>query len=480
MAVPEPATTNMVRSPLLRRALEVVPSTYRTIIALAAPTLAAMVSQTLINQADHILVGRLPAEESIPGQTALQISLILLWAVGGTLSTIVGVGTQAFTARRLGERADKSAGQVLASSLLLSVGVGLLASIVFYLLTPHIFRPLSRNDERVVALGVPFLRWRYLAILPMVVSISYKSFFDGIGKTWVHMGAAISMNIINFVLNLALVFGKWGFPRMGVEGSGVASCISSYIGAILMLVWSLRGELRERFQYYRAQAADPQLARGILRLAWPSGVAVILAMSGFAFFMGVVGELDKAAGHAQGEGIYAAATSNIINFFQLVFISCIAYGSATATLVGQNMGARKIEVAEKYVWASAKLGAVLFAAVGLLTCVYPHAIMELWSKDQAVIEVATPILRVLGVCEPVACLALVFTYALYGAGNARFVMLVEGSLHFTCLMPASYLLGLFFGLGIWGVWIAMMAYIVLMACIMAAKFSTGTWKTIQI
>ncbi|HEX2571415.1 MAG TPA: MATE family efflux transporter [Polyangia bacterium] len=465
--------------PLLRRALEAIPSTYRTIIALASPTLAAMISQTLINQADHILVGRLPAEESIPGQTALQNSLILLWAVGGTLSTIVGVGTQAFTARRLGERDDKRAGQVLTSSLLLSTVLGLVASIVFYLLTPYIF-PLLVKDERVVALGVPFLRWRYVQILPMVVSISYKSFFDGIGKTWVHMGAAISMNIINFVLNLALVFGNWGFPRMGVEGSGLASCISSYIGAALMLAWSLRGELRERFQYYRAQAVDSRLARDILRLAWPSGVAVVLAMSGFGFFMYVVDQLDLRAGHVAGEGIYKAATSNIINFFQLVFISCIAYGSATATLVGQNMGARKIDAAENYVWTSAKIGAVLFTAVGLLTCLYPHAIMALWSKDQAVIEVATPILRVLGACEPVACLALVFTYALYGAGNARFVMVVEGSLHFTCLMPASYLLGLVFGLGIWGVWIAMMAYIVLMACIMAAKFTTGTWKAIHI
>jgi MATE family multidrug resistance protein len=479
MAVPEPATTNMVRSPLLRRALEVVPSTYRTIIALASPTLAAMISQTLINQADHILVGRLPAEESIPGQTALQVSLILLWAVGGTLSTIVGVGTQAFTARRLGERGDKNAGQVLTNSLLLASVLGLVASIVFWILAPYLFR-LVNHDERVVELGVPFLRWRYFAILPMVVSISYKSFFDGLGKTWVHMGAAILMNIINFVLNLALVFGMWGFPRLGVEGSGIASCISSYIGAGLMLAWSLRAELRERFHYYRAKAIDTRLARDILRLAWPSGVAVVLAMSGFGVFMRIVDRLDRVAGHAEGNTIFSTATSNIINFFQLVFISCIAYGSVTATLVGQNMGARKFEAAEKYVWTAAKIGAVLFAITGLLTSAYPHAIMQLWSKDQAVIEVATPILRVLGACEPMACLALVFTYALYGAGNARFVMLVEGGLHFTCLMPASYLLGLTLGLGIWGVWIAMMAYIVLMAGIMAAKFATGTWKAIQI
>lgn len=448
----------------------------RNVIALASPVVAAMISQTLINQADHILVGRLPESESVPGQAALQVSVMLLWAVGGALNAI-SVGTQALTARRLGAGDPLAAGQVLANSLTISATLGLLSSILFWFLTPLLF-PLISKDPAVIALGVPFLRWRYLQLLPMVVAISYKAFFDGLGKTWVHMGAAFVMNVVNFVLNIGLIFGKWGLPRMGVEGSGLASCIASYIGAALMIGWSLRPSLGRRFRYYRLGILKGDVAKEIGSLSWPSAAAAFFAMSGFLIFMRIVGRLDIAANHVQP--IFAAATANIINILQLVFISCIAYGTATSTLVGQNMGAKHFQLAERYVWTSLKIGVAFFSLLGLFTICYPDLILHAWSKDQMVIDAARPILRAMGAFEPVACAALVFTYALYGAGNPRFVMYTELILHFTCLVPLSYLFGMVFDFGLWGSWIAMMLYMVLLAGIMGYKFSRGTWKAIQI
>src|SRR6185503_7236043 len=91
----------------------------KRIVVLAAPVVIAMMSQTALNQVDHILIGRLPAHESIPGQAALGISLILMWAVGGFLSAIA-VGTQALTARRIGEDDDGRAGQVMFNSVVLA------------------------------------------------------------------------------------------------------------------------------------------------------------------------------------------------------------------------------------------------------------------------------------------------------------------------------------------------------------------------
>src|SRR6188474_876309 len=105
----------------------------RRIVSLSAPVVAAMISQTLINNIDHILVGRLPREESIPGQTAVQYSLTLLWAVGGALSAI-GVGTQALTARRIGAGDSEGAGRVLTNSASIAVILGLIASVIFFFL----------------------------------------------------------------------------------------------------------------------------------------------------------------------------------------------------------------------------------------------------------------------------------------------------------------------------------------------------------
>src|SRR5262245_36063994 len=257
----------------------------RRIITLSAPVVAAMISQTLINNIDHILVGRLPREESIPGQTAVQYSLTLLWAVGGSLSAI-GVGTQALTARRFGANDVEGAGRVLTNSSAIAVILGLLASIAFFFLAPLLL-PLINKDPAVVRLGVPFLQYRYAAVASMVVTASYKAFFDGLGRTDVHFKVALVMNAINFVLNVALIFGKWGFPRMGVAGSGLASCISSYIGMFLIIAWSFRPEVR-RFHLYKASKLDFSVGREIVRLSSPSSAAVVFSLVGFMVFFYVV------------------------------------------------------------------------------------------------------------------------------------------------------------------------------------------------
>ncbi len=457
----------------------------------------AMLSQTLINQVDHILVGHLPRSESVPGQTALQISQILLWMFGGFLASIA-VGTQALTARRAGAGDLDGAGAVSTNSLLLAFFSSLVVTALCWWLTPLMFSIIN-HDPRVRELGVPFLRWRFLQICGMVMTASLKAFFDGLGKTRVHMGAALTMNLANFLLCVTLVFGNespgipgvdWihmqllsvtggHLPHLGVPGAGLASMISSYIGLVMMAAWTLRPEYH-RYHIRNLRHASPRVMWGIARLSVPSGLATMFAMAGFAFVLWVVGRLDKLADHGMGRTILSTATSNIISVLQLVFISCIAYGTATATLVSQSMGAKAYDLAEQYVYNAIFIGVLFFIALGLGMSYFAEPILRFWNADPEVLKVAVPILRVLGLVQPVIVIALTFTQALYGAGNTRYVMIAEGILHFTCLMPLAYLLGLPLHFGLWGVWAALIIYLLGLALVMFLKFRTGTWKHITI
>jgi len=447
----------------------------KRIVGLAGPVVLAMMSQTAINQVDHVLVGRLPAEQSIPGQAALGISLILMWAVGGFLSA-VAVGTQALTARRIGEENHDQAGQVLFNSVLLATAASAFASVVSWFVVPHIFSFFSKDPD-VIRLGVPYLQWRMLGVLSMVTTISYKSWFDGLGHTRVHMGAAIVMNLINFVLNIALIFGKWGFPAWGVTGSAIASMVSSYIGLFLMMAWSMRRQYRRGYHIYRVSNLSGRQQWEIARLSLPSGVATMFVMSGFGLFFKIVGVLDQQAGHGP---IFASATQNIIIILMLFFTACMAYGTATATLVGQSMGAKQVDTAERYGWEAVKLGVYITAVIGALVVIFPEYVLHGFSKDQAVIDVAKPILRVCGALLPFVLAAIVLTQALFGAGNTKFVMFVEFVLHFFCLVPLAWFCGVYMGWGVFGVWTGAFAYIVLLAAIMGWKFSEGGWKEIHI
>lgn len=447
----------------------------KRILSLAGPVVLAMMSQTAINQVDHVLVGRLPAELSIPGQAALGISLILLWAVGGFLSAI-SVGTQALTARRVGEQEHARAGQVMFNSLVLAAISSAIASVAGWIAVPYIF-PFFTQSEDVIRLGVPFLQWRMLGVFSMVTTISFKSWFDGIGHTRVHMGASIVMNIVNLFLGIALVFGKWGMPTLGVTGAGMAAAGSSYIGLLLMILWSLRGEYTRLFQHYRLKNLSGNLVWELAKLSIPSGIATGFVMSGFGMFFKIVGILDAKEGHA---AIFTAATQNIIIILMLCFTAFMAYGTATATLVGQSMGAKRTDLAERYGWEAVKLGVYATAVIGFFVSVFPDSVLHVFSKDAAVIAVARPILRICGVLLPFVLSAIVWTQALFGAGNTKFVMIVEFLLHFLCLVPLAYVCGVVFGWGVFGVWTGAFVYILALAMIMGWKFAEGRWKEIRI
>jgi len=473
------------------------PTLSRRVLQLSYPVMLAMLTQTLINQVDHVLVGHLPVAESTPGQTAVQISQILLWAFGGFLAAIA-VGTQAMTARRDGAGDIEGAGAVSTNSIAVAVATSLVMTALCYAATPFLFSRINK-DPAVVALGVPFLRWRFLQITGMVSMASLKSFFDGLGKTRVHMGVAIVMNLANFLLCIGLIYGPdhpgipgidavhkallsaFGghLPHLGVPGAGLASMISSYIGLLIMVAWSFRGMYR-KYHMRRPRNLSLKTMGSIVRLSLPSGVATLVAMGGFGAVIWVVGELDKKAGLGVGRTINATATSNIINILMIVFISCIAYGSTTATLVSQSMGAKQADLAERYAYTAARIGGLLFLLVGLVLSRFAEPILRFWNPDPEVVAAATPILQLLGAFTPVIALALVFTQGLYGAGNTMFVMVAELILHTLCLIPLSYVLGIVFQFGLWGVWGSMVFYVSALALVMYLKFRTGTWKEIHI
>jgi putative MATE family efflux protein len=455
--------------------LAVDPQLGRRIGSLATPVMVAMVSQTLINQVDEAFIGRLPLNIATPGQAAIGTSLILFWAIGGSLAAI-SVGTQALTARRTGEQEHERAGQVLFNSLLVATLTSIVASIVGWLAAPYLFRMVAKSPEQ-FALGVPYLQWRLVGVASMVTTTSYKSWFDGLGRTRVFMGAAITMNLINALLNWLLIFGNWGFPALGVAGSGIASMISGYIGLLLMVIWSLRSRYRREYAIYHVKNLSSQQQWEIVRLSAPSACATIFVMSGFMYFKHIVDWLDDAAKHG---AIFGAATWNIIVILMLFFTMFMAYGSAVATLVSQSMGAKQMKLAERYGWEAVKIGVYFTLVIGGLIILLPDSILHILTLDEQVIAVARPILRICGLLLPAILAALVLTQALFGAGNTKFVMFAEFGLHFFCLVPLAYLFGVVMGLGVMGVWMSAFTYIVLLCAVMGWKFAEGAWKEIRI
>ena len=455
--------------------LGVDPKRAKTLLMLAAPVILGMLTQTAVNLVDTAMVGRLPSAVAVPGQAALGISLPFYWAIGGFLSSIQ-VGTQAIVARRFGEGKRRLAGRALMNSLTIALISAVATSVVAIVLIPYVF-PFFHGDPEVIRWGVPYLQIRMVGLLSMVATAGVKAFFDGIGRTYVHMVAAITMNLLNIFGNWVLIFGNLGAPRLEVEGAAIASTISTYIGLGIMIAWTFRREIRARFRPYRLRNFSLRVGWDIVRLSVPSGVATVAMMTAFLLFLKIVGHLDAEAGHG---AIYSAATKVVIDILSITFMSCIAFGTAAATMVGQSMGRKEPRLAELYGWEAVKLGAYIFGAIGLLTAIWPEVPLGVFSEDPEVIAAAMPVMRLLGVFEWAVAAAMILMQAMFGAGNSKFVMYVELILHFTCLVPLAYVLGVLLDLELFGMWVSGVVYVVTAVLIIGWKFYEGKWKSIAL
>jgi putative MATE family efflux protein len=452
---------------------------YAAILRLALPTVFAMLSQSVVNEIDVIYFSHLPVPESSHGQAALLPSLILTWLFGGSLAAI-GVGTQALVARRYAEGNRRAAGAVLANALWFSVLAGAVLSVVGLLSLPYLLPRMIDHDEvRRVALS--YTRWRLMAVISIGATMGYKAFFDGIGRTHVHLVSAIVMNACNVLFCWMFIFGHLGAPRMGAPGAGLSAFLATWIGLAIMALYGAL--VRHDYHPMRWENVSRPMTWAILKLSIPAACATVAMMFGFGLFTKTVARIDTLSGAsgAAAEAVNSAANTDIVETLKLTFTACMAFGTATATLISQSLGRRQPEEAQRWGWASVRLGIVIFGVVGLCEgFLFTHPLVAFISNSPPVREAAMFPMRIMGVATPLIAVAMILTEGLFGAGNTKFVAVAQFLLVFVCLVPGAYVLGILLHMSLKGVWIAAFAYACFAAITMSAKFASGTWKTIKL
>ena len=463
-------------------------SPYRVIFRLALPTIGAMLLQSLVNEIDVVFFSRLPCPESSNAQAALLPSLILVWLFGGSLAAI-SVGTQALTARRYAEKNFEDAGKVLANAAWFCLIAGACASILGIFTIEPLIKLMIPGNPEVQAIALAYSKWRLLGVISMSMTMGVKAFFDGIGKTTIHFISSLIMNVFNVLFCYTFIFGKFGAPRMGAEGAGLSAFMATWIGLGIMLGFAAKE--RARFKPVRFSNLSRKLTWDILKLSIPAAAATVIMMVGFGMFSKVAGELDaraaadtlkKIIGACGGvEAVNGAATTNIVAIMKLTFTACIAFGTATATLVGQSLGAKMPDQATKFGWASVRLGVAVFGVVGLCEGVlFTPQIVGFITHSEAVQAATMMPMRMMGVVTPIIAGGMILSEALFGAGNTKFVAAAQLCLVFGVLVPFAWVFALILNLGLMGMWTAAVCYASVASVVMAVKFHGGSWKKIAL
>jgi putative MATE family efflux protein len=431
---------------------------------LAFPVILGMMSQTVMGIVDTAMVGRLGAEALAATGLASAICFGFI-----NFFSALGVGTQALTARRYGEDEKIKCGMVLFNALFIAFIIGIPVSLLGFGAAKYVF-PYASKDVKVVEYGIAYIEYRFLGLLFIIVNVAFSRFFDGIGNTKIYMRAAILINGLNIIFDYLFIFGHLGFPRLEVKGAAIASTFATMIGSSYYLLVSRNGKYLRVFEYFRPGNLDSGVIRGISKISCPPAIQSLLSMGGFFTFLWIVGRVGT---------IELASTTIIFSIISLSFMTGMGFGTAAATLIGQYMGAKKFDLAERGVWESVKLGALFLGAFGLIFILFPELLLKTFTNDQNVIRVGVWPLRIVGLIQALDAFRIVLEFALQAAGNPQWVMFWEVGVNWTVLVPLTYLLTIKWEYGVNGAWVSINIFVLLLALSMIWKFKEGKWKKIS-
>jgi multidrug resistance protein, MATE family len=439
----------------------------KQVIRIATPAIAGLSSQMVVSVVDTAMVGRLHHAEI--ALAAMGLGLLATWAIVSIFSSLA-TGTHVLVARRHGQGDKPGAGQVLVNSLILCGLLGLVIGSLGHRFSFEIIHFFSSDIEVSVA-GSGYMMYRFLGLPFFLISVSYRGFFYGIGRTNIFMISAIIMNILNIFFNYCLIFGNLGFPRMELAGAGLASTIGIIISTIFFVFVTFVRNYRIPYKYYKNIHISGNILKSILRISLPVSGQNVFILGGFLVFLainGIVGTLEQAASQV------------VITALFISFMPLFGFGIAAQTLIGHNMGNKKMFLAQSYGFETAKLGTIFTIGVGLIFITFPQYVLLIITTNETVLDAAVPILRIAGFAQVFYAVGIILANALQAAGAMVFVMTSEILTHWVIFLPLAYVFAISLNMGAIGAWLALPVYIIIYSSIMFIKFRSGGWKSLQV
>ena len=432
----------------------------RAVILLAIPMVLEMALESVFAVVDVFWVSKLGAGAvATVGLTESMLALLYALAIG------LSMAATATVARRIGERdrdrAARTAVQAIALGVCVSVPLGVLGA----LLAPRLLALMGAGPD-VVASG-----WKFTAVMlggnsVIVLLFLINAIFRGAGDAAVAMRVLWLANAINLVLDPCLIFGLGPFPALGVTGAAVATTTGRGIAVCVQLAALARGtgHLVIRRPHLRL---DPKTMVSLLRL---SGSAIVQSLIGTASWIGLVRIL---AGFGS-----AALAGYTIALRIVVFAILPSWGmsNAAATLVGQNLGAKRPDRAERSVFLAGLYNMAFLGAVGLVFVSVPGALVGLFTQDPAVRPIATQGLRIIAAGFLFYAWGMVLVQTFNGAGDTWTPTRINLFIFWLWEIPLAYFLAVRLGLGPRGVFLAIAVAFSTLAVAGAVLFRRGKWK----
>jgi len=438
------------------------------VVRLAVPTVLNTVSVTVMQFVDGWMVSRV-SKEALSAQFIGAVSSFV--PISFFFGVLVCVST--YASQNLGAGRPRRSAVYGWHGLWVAWGAAaLLAPLI--LAAPYILGAFGHSPE------VAHLETRYFQILlsGVVFALSARAlgqWFIGVHRPYINVVAGLAANGVNVLANWVLIFGKWGFPALGLVGAGIGTVIGFFVeAAILATVFVLEGAGRE-FAVRRALSLRWSAVKDLLRLGTPIGGMFVGEVLMWAIFMGrIIG----------GFGTAALAAAAILNrYWHLCFVPAIGVGSAVQAIVGRYCGARRQPLARRRTYAGLLMVEAYMVTMGVAIWLARDTLVGVFNEagDPEVQRIATQAAVFIVICQAFDAMSITFAGALRGAGDILWPSVVQLVTAYGLGIGGSWLVATlkpeWGSLGPWG---TVSAYIVVLGCVMWGRFASGKWRSMRV
>ncbi|UCD16350.1 MAG: MATE family efflux transporter [Candidatus Zixiibacteriota bacterium] len=431
-----------------------------TIFHLAWPVVASMFLEFALSITDYFWVGYL----GTPEQDAVTTSMVVSWTVFATIAIII-TGLTALVSRAVGAKEEARASYISKQGIQMAIGIGLIFCIAGLSLTPHLLR-FMKASPHVVNLGVPYLRIYFLAMGVFFINDALGAIFRASGDTKSPTIAFAAGTVLNIILDPLLIFGWGPIPRMGVTGAALATVLSVLACFVIFLALVLRGRLEFSLGGWHRTRPDFRMIGKILKIGTPISMQNLVFVFIYWFIIQIVHHYGDAAGAGMGIGNRMEALSYLI---------AVAFSVAASTLVGQNLGAKKPERAERCAWGTVGIVALETFLVSVFFITIPGIIASIFTSDPEAHKIAVDYLIILGLSQIFMGIEIVLEGAFSGAGNTLPPMVVSATWS-VLRLPLAYFFCFGMDIGINGIWWSLTITSFFKAVILLFWFKKGNWK----
>jgi putative MATE family efflux protein len=436
----------------------------RAILLLAIPMVLEMVLESLFAVVDVFWVGRLGADAvATVGLTESLLSLVFAVGLGLSLSTT------AMVARRIGEKDPAGAAVAGVQAIALGLAISALMGIPCFFYAPQLLRLMGASPQ-IGAVGSGYARIALGGSGAIMMLFLNNAIFRGAGDAAIAMRLLWVSNIINLVLDPCLIFGWGPFPKLGVTGAALATFTGRSIGVLYQFYRLLRGSERIRILRHQIRLNFSVLWR-LLRVSFTGILQFAVAHVGWIGLIRIVSIFGSAA---------LAGYTIAIRIVIFVILPSWGLSNAAATLVGQNLGAKQPDRAEKSVWRTGFYNMLFLGSIGVVFIFFAEPIVRLFTQDPAVVPYAASCLRILSFGNVAWAYGMVMLQAFNGAGDTVTPTLVNFVGFWLLEIPLAYFLAIPIGMHSSGVFLAIVIAEAFIATVSMILFKRGRWKRQQI